>query len=192
MNRTMRLLAATAVATAVLALSACTSSSHSNSANCDFHFTSANKSGSTIAVAKRKTCEITGNLINGGNYSLAQDKGKVVVLNFWAAWCAPCQVETPQFDLMYRQNKGKGVDFVGIDTKDIKSNAESFIKDHDITFPIVYDEPGEAALALGNLPVQGMPFSVVIDKQSRVAGVYIGRQSPADLQPVLNTLLAET
>lgn len=188
----MKLLAATAISTAVLALSACTNSTQSNSASCDFHFTSANKSGTTIAEAKRKTCEVTGNLIDGGTYSLAQDKGKVVVLNFWAAWCAPCQVETPQFDLMYRQNKAKGVDFVGIDTKDIKSNAKSFIADHDITFPIVYDEPGETALALGNLPVQGMPFSVVIDKQSRVAGVYIGRQSPADLQPVLNALLTET
>ena len=186
-----KLLAACAVVAAVLTLPACTSSS-AHSASCDFHFTSANKSGTTIAADKRKTCEITGDLINGGTYSLAQDAGKVVVLNFWAAWCAPCQVETPQFDSMYRQNKSKGVNFVGIDTKDIKSNAESFIKDHDITFPIVYDEPGETALALGNLPVQGMPFSVVIDKQRRVAGVYIGRQSPADLQPVLTALLAES
>ena len=177
---------------ALFAVSACTGSDAvDQNAGGNYRFHVGNPSGRTIAAADRKkAADFSGSLLAGGKYALTQDAGKVVVLNFWASWCGPCQVETPQFDLLHRKNK-VGVAFVGIDTKDIRGAAESFVSDHDITFPIVYDEPGEIALRLGNLPVMGLPLTVLIDKQRRVAAVYVGPQSPKDLQPVLTRLVAE-
>jgi thiol-disulfide isomerase/thioredoxin len=188
----MKFLAACSVA-ALLAVSACTGSGAvDQTAGGEFRFNVANASGHTIATADRKKVhDFTGTLLSGGNYDLTHDAGKVVVLNFWASWCGPCQVETPQFDVLYRKNRASGVDFVGIDTKDIKSAAQSFVSDNKITFPIVYDEPGEVALRLGNLPAQSLPFTVLVDKQQRVAAVYVGPQSAKDLQPVLDRLVGE-
>ena len=141
---------------------------------------------------RKKAGSFTGELLDGGKTSLAAAKGKIVVVNFWAAWCAPCRTETPQFDLLYRKIKSKGVDFIGIDTKDVKGNARAFVKENDISYPIVYDEQGETALRLGNIPQAALPFTVLIDKQGKVAGVYVIRLSTIDLQRSLDTLLAES
>lgn len=92
---------------------------------------------------------------------------------------------------MYRQNLSKAVTFVGVDIKDDRSSAKSFVHDYKITYPIVYDEPGRAALALGDLPTAGLPMTVLLDKQHRVAAVYSGKLTEADLQPVLDRLVQE-
>ena len=151
--------------------------------------------GKTIAVAdRRQVGDVTGKLMAGGPFTLASQKGKVVVLNFWASWCAPCQNEAPGLDDVYRQNKAKGVTIVGLDVKDFnKDNANSFITDKKISYPNVYDPTASSALQLGKVPLSiGLPWTVVIDKQQRVAAVYTGQVLPKDLQPVLDTLTAES
>lgn len=185
-RRSLRLLAAV-ILSGTLALSACSSSS----GGVDYHFTSKTTVGTVIPEGKRKPAQdVSGELISGGKTSLAASKGKVTLLNFWASWCGPCKVETPQLDSLYRQMKGKGVDFIGFDTKDDKDAAKSFITQNDITFPVVYDQQGKVQLTLGNIPGI-LPFTVLIDKQGRVAAVYISKLAPKDLQGPLSTLLAE-
>jgi peroxiredoxin len=188
-----RILAATALA--ALLLVGCTGKDAvDQGAAGQFRFVSGTNVGKTIAPSDRKPAgDFTGKLLNGGQLSLKQDAGKVVVINFWATWCGPCTTETPQFDLVYRANKAKGVNFIGIDTKETSTDAaKAFVKDNDITFPIVSDELGETAVALGKIPALALPFTVVIDKQQRVAGVYLKPLAPKDLQPVLDKLLAES
>jgi peroxiredoxin len=150
--------------------------------------------GRVIAVAKRKQAgPVTGGLIGGGAYQLGQDRGKVVVLNFFASWCAPCQTETPQFDSIYRNRKAAGVQFVGLDVKDpSKSGVQAWLQAKDVTFPVVYDEPGKTAIQLGDVPLVGLPATVLIDKQGRVAAVYTQEVFVKDLEPVLNQLVSET
>jgi thiol-disulfide isomerase/thioredoxin len=176
----------------LLALAACTGSDAvDQGAKSTFTFKSGTSLGKLYPKAERqRSSTFTGNLLDGGKFDLASTRGKVVVLNFWASWCGPCKTETPQFDLLYRQLKAKGVDFVGIDTKDVKSNAKSFIKNNDISFPIVFDEPGETALRLGNLPATALPFTVLLDQQGKVAAVYVIRLSAKDLQTAIDKLLA--
>ena len=185
-----RAVVALTLAASVLALSSCVNSPR-NTDRC-YQFTSATAVGEVVAGGNRHlTCGFSGSLLNGGSFTLSHDTGKVVVVNFWAYWCGPCKVETPQFDLMYRANKAKGVDFVGIDTKDSRDQAMPFVKNNDITYPIVFDEPGRTALALGKIPATALPFTVLVDKHQRIAAVYLSRLTPKDLQPVLDRLTAE-
>jgi peroxiredoxin len=179
---------ALALFTALFAVSACTSAGGSDT----FRFTSATPLGSVIPAADRKPAgTFTGTLIDGGTVGLADLRGKVAVLNFWASWCAPCRIESPQLDLVYRQMKSHGVEFLGVDTKDAKGNARSFVRDFHISYPIVYDEQGEIAVRLGNLPARGLPFTVLIDKDGDVAAVYVGELTAKDLQGPLRNLRAE-
>lgn len=177
-----------ALLTALLAVSACTSTG----SNGGYRFTSATALGKLIPAADRKPAgTFTGDLIDGGTVGTTDLRGKVAVLNFWASWCAPCRIESPQLDIVYRRMKNKGVDFIGIDTKDAKSNARSFVHDFDISYPIVFDENGEIAIRLGNLPARGLPFSVLLDKSGKVAAVYVGELTAKDLQGPLDSLNAE-
>jgi peroxiredoxin len=182
-----------ALCAALLTVSACTGSDAvDQSGGSTFKFHGATKLGDLYPQGKRKpAADFDGKLLDGGTFSLASTKGKVVVLNFWGSWCPPCRTELPQFDLLYRKTKAQGVSFVGIDTKDVRGNAETFVRNNDITFPSVYDEPGEVAVRLGNLPAVSLPFTVVVDQQGRVAAVYVQRMSYDDLKSAIDKLLAE-
>ena len=178
---------------AVLALAGCAGKDAvDQSGNNTFEFHSGTPLGQLYSMADRKQAgSFTGTLLDGGTTSLATTRGKVVVINFWAAWCTPCKSETPQFDLVYRKMKSRGVNFIGVDTKDIKSNAQAFVRDYHISYPIIYDEQGETALRLGDLPAAALPFTVLIDRLGRVAAVYIERLSAKDLTSALDKLLTE-
>ena len=191
MNR--RLLPAFVLAGA-LALAGCTGKDAvDQNAGGQFRFVSSTQLGKTYAPADRKKPgDFTADKLDGGTMKLSQTAGKVVVLNFWATWCGPCTTETPQFDNVYRKYKSKNVAFVGIDTKDTRSKAQAFVQDNDITYPMVFDEQGEVAVRLGKIPALGLPFTVLLDRQGRVAAVYLKQLAPKDLEPVLDKLLAES
>ena len=187
-----RALALVAVAATVLV--GCTGKNAvDQSAGSQFRFVTGTGFGKTYPVPDRKpTGGFTADLLDGGTLALSQDAGKVVVINFWATWCGPCTVETPQFDGLYRANHANGVAFIGVDTKDIRNKAQAFVKDNQITYPIVFDEQGQTAIALGKIPSLSLPFTVLVDKHQRIAAVYLSRLSAKDLQPVLNQLVAES
>lgn len=180
-----------------LTLTACTSSATSAVdplAGIQFRFVNATTQGEVIAAAERKAAgPVGGPLLSGsGTYRLSQDAGKVVVINLWATWCNPCVVETPEFNTVYGELKAQGVNFVGFAVKNAPiSKPQEFVKTHAIDFPMVYDEPAKVALQLGNLPVQGLPLTVLIDRRGRVAAVYVGLVQPSRLKPAIAALVAE-
>ena len=163
------------------------------SAGGQYRYVGATPKGKTIAAAKRKQAgPATGTLLGGGGWKLSALRGDVVVVNYWATWCAPCRVETPNLQKVYTAWKPKGVTFVGIDVKEAnRSPVRAFVKDNAVTYPIVFDEGAKTALQIGHLPLQGLPNTVIIDKQGRVAAVYVGNVLPADLEPVLASLTTE-
>jgi thiol-disulfide isomerase/thioredoxin len=178
-----------ALLTALLAVSGCSSAHDSHGT---YVFTDPTEPGTVIPPADRlPPGTFTGDLLDGGTIGTDDLKGKVSLLNFWASWCGPCRIESPQLDLLYRELKSTGVEFVGVDTKDARSNAQSFVHDFKITYPIVFDEQGEIAIRLGDLPARGLPFSVLLDKAGKVAAVYVGLVTPKDLQGPLDSLTAE-
>ena len=182
-----------ALAALALALTACSGGSDAvdSTAGGQFHYVGATPRGTTIAVDKRKPAgPVHGQLLDSKTqFSLAAAKGKVVVLNFWNTDCAVCVVESPQLDKIYRRMKSKGIDFVGLDVADVsQGQAKSFVTDNDISYPIVYDQTSHTALELGKFPLVGLPDTIVIDRQGRVAAVYIGVVAQGDLDPVLAEL----
>ena len=186
-----------ALAAVALTATACTASKDAVDPvpNSEFRFTDATDKGSVIPVADReKPGDVSGELLDGnGTYTLGQDAGKVVVVNLWGSWCGPCQVETPQFEQVYLDTKAEGVEFVGFAIKDDRSKAQAFVEDNQITYPMVFDQATKVALQLGGLKVQaGMPQTVIVDKQGRVAASYVGIVKPTDLKAAIVTLVAES
>lgn len=181
---------AASVVAATLALSSCSSSGNS----ADYHFTGAQQVGTLIPVADRKPVpDFGGALLSGGKYDLSHYAGKAVVVNFWGTWCPPCVVETPQLETVYQRYRNKDVSFVGVDIKEGSRDApRSFVADHHIDYPMIYDETGETALRMGNIRVQATPFTVLLDEKHRVAGVYTAPLTPKDLEPMLDKLTSRS
>src|SRR5690348_16471833 len=93
--------------------------------------------------------------------ALSNFKGKPVVLNFWASWCDPCKEEAPLLEKSWKQaqTQGKDVVFLGIDYQDSNNNGLNFLKQYSITYPIVLDENGSAAMKYG---VTALPQTIFI------------------------------
>jgi thiol-disulfide isomerase/thioredoxin len=182
----------------LLLLAACTAGTDAvdQSAGGQYRFIGATPNGKTIPAASRKTAgNVSGELLSGGNFDLAAQQGKIVVRNFCASYCGPRRTESPNFDTIYRSMKGDGVEFVGLDVKEVGRDApNAFVHDFKITYPSVWDPKAKTALQLGKLPVStaGLPWTAIVDRQQRVAAVYVGEVLPADVKPALTSLLAES
>jgi peroxiredoxin len=113
------------------------------------------------------------------------------VLNFWGSWCAPCRVESPQFQQVYAEVRDQGVQFLGVNVKDTDQLARAFEDSFGIEFPSLDDPRGEVALAFRDYPANAIPSTIVLDAQGRVAAVYTGAVEQDDLRAVLDSLMAE-
>lgn len=177
---------------AALMLGACTGGSTPPEQQGEFRYVSATPKGQVIPEQDRKPAgAVETTLLDGSAFSLSDEAGKVVFINFWGSWCAPCVSEAPLLESIYQQNQPNGVQFLGIAVKDDKDATAAFVEDHGISYPIVFDYNAKSALQIGNIPMKGLPASVVIDKQGRVAGVFLGSMLAGDINPVLSALIAE-
>jgi cytochrome c biogenesis protein CcmG, thiol:disulfide interchange protein DsbE len=100
-----------------------------------------------------------------GQVSSSDLLGRPVVLNFWASWCAPCREEAPLLERAWREYRGHGVSFLGVNIKDAESHARRFVEEFDITYPVVRDTELDLA---GDLGVYGLPETFFIDDEWRL------------------------
>jgi peroxiredoxin len=143
---------------------------------------------------RKKIPDIQGESLmeQGKQLKISDYEGKVVVLNIWGAWCPPCRVEAPQLQKVWKAYEDKGVQVLGIDVRDDdRSFPEDFMRDTGLTYPSIYDPPQRALLALQGYPRAAVPSTIVLDKQHRVAAVYLRDLLASDLTPRLDRLLAE-
>jgi thiol-disulfide isomerase/thioredoxin len=122
-------------------------------------------------------------LDGGARVTLAQHAGRPVVLNFWASWCAPCQKETPELVAFAKSHPG--VDVVGIAVTDKPSDSRSFAAKKGVTYPIGVDRDGGTAADFG---VTGLPVTVLVDPQGRVADTIFGPVTGAELEGLTSRL----
>ncbi|OBF29031.1 alkyl hydroperoxide reductase [Mycobacterium sp. ACS1612] len=125
--------------------------------------------------------------------SLDDFAGKVVVVNVWGQWCGPCRTEITQLQKVYDATRAKGVAFLGIDVRDNNRDAaQDFILDRKVTFPSIYDPPMRSMIAFGGkYPTTVIPSTVVLDRQHRVAAVFLRELLAEDLQPLVERLAGE-
>lgn len=110
--------------------------------------------------------------MNGGKVSLADHKGKVVFLNYWATWCPPCREEMPAMERLYQKLKSKGLVVLAI-SLDQQGEAvvKSFVADYKVTYPIGLDPKMELAQKYG---IRALPSTFLIDKKGQLAAMAIG------------------
>ncbi len=110
-------------------------------------------------------------LDGGGAASLADYRGKVVVLNFWASWCGPCKEESPLLQRWHERLSKRGGLVLGVDVQDISDDARDFVDEFNLTYPMLRDGPGDLRDDFG---IIGLPESFVIDRRGRIAAVVRG------------------
>jgi peroxiredoxin len=101
----------------------------------------------------------------GTQVSLADLKGQVVMINFWASWCGPCRQEFPALDQIYAKYKPMGFTLVAINVESEKADAERFLEKTPASFPILFDPDNKVS---GSYGVSAMPTTVLVDRQGRV------------------------
>jgi len=106
----------------------------------------------------------------GENVRLAEQRGQVVMLNFWASWCGPCRQEMPLLDAMYKRYSSAGFQFYGVNVEEDNTDAKKLLKELGVSFPVLFDPESKASKLYG---VDAMPTTVVIDKKGQIR--YVNR-----------------
>jgi thiol-disulfide isomerase/thioredoxin len=142
---------------------------------------------SVKAADRKQPGEVSGRTLDGEQVSLSDFRGKVVVVNVWGSWCGPCRAEAPMLARASRDLAGKGVVFLGIDSRDpSKDAAKAFVRRFDIPYASLYDQQGATLLAFrGTLTPNSVPSTVVVDPQGRVAGSVLGNLSRTTLDDLV-------
>lgn len=140
------------------------------------------------AAAERKPpVVLTGEMYNGTVVDSRDWAGKVIVLNFWYAACAPCRLEAPRLEALWNEFKPQNVLFYGVNDRDEEPAATAFERNFGITYPSMQDKDGGILLAMTQyVPPQAVPSTLVLDKQGKVAARILGL---AD-QSILKSLIA--
>lgn len=108
---------------------------------------------------------------SGDTVSLAQLKGKVVMLNFWASWCGPCRQEMPLLDQMHKRYSALGFTLVGVNVDANSKDAEDWLSKTPVSFPVLFDRESKVSKLYD---VSAMPSTVFIDRQGNVRYLHRG------------------
>ena len=127
--------------------------------------------------------------LGGEPVSLEANRGKVVVVNFWASWCYPaCYEEAPVLERSWKAYRDRGVVVLGVDIQDKSEAAKKFIADFGLTFPNAMDTSGKVSVDYG---VYGVPETFFIDRAGNVRAKHVGAVTDAIFSREVDRLLAE-
>lgn len=121
--------------------------------------------------------EFTLTTFEGGEVSTADLLGKVVVINFWASWCKPCEQEALELELAYQLYKNQGVEFLGVDYADTENEALAYLDRFDITYP---NGPDLRTFISQSYRMRGVPETFIIGPDGRISAVQIGPYTSLD------------
>jgi len=131
---------------------------------------------------KRQKADFTLKDLQGKEWTLSQLRGKVVLVNFWATWCAPCRKEMPDLNALYAKFKEKGLVILAISDEN-PAKVQPFIAEHNYSFPILLD-PGDKVTKL--MAVEGIPRSFVYDREGKLVAQAIDMRTRGQLLEMLS------
>jgi peroxiredoxin len=125
--------------------------------------------------------------LKGNQITLSSYRGKLVLLNFWATWCAPCLVEIPKFVAWQRTYGAAGLEIVGVSMDDSATPVKRAYEKYHFNYPVVM---GDAQLGERFGGVLGLPLSYLIDPQGRIVARYQGELNLKELEAQIKSLLS--
>ena len=120
----------------------------------------------------------------GQDVSLAQYKGQVVMINFWASWCGPCRQEMPLLESIYKKYNKMGFTMLGVNVEPDSNAANEWLKATPVSFPILYDRDSKVSKLYD---VAGMPSTVIIDRTGKLRVLHRGYK-PGDENEYLDSI----
>ncbi|MFF9088973.1 TlpA family protein disulfide reductase [Streptomyces sp. NPDC014991] len=193
-TRSRAVLLSAVAAVAALTVSACGKGGISGGGG-DTNFVTGHDGIDTVPAGKRAAVpDLSGKTVDGKSLDVDDYRGKVVVLNVWGSWCGPCREEGKYFAKVSKQYEGKGVQFVGINTRDASTiPALAFEKARGITYPSLYDPTGRLMLRFkkGTLNPQLVPSTLIIDRHGRIAARALEALDDTTLLKMVEPVLAE-
>ena len=147
------------------------------------------QSGHIVPVESRKAMPaLVMERLDGGEWRLEDHLGQVVLINYWATWCGPCQEETPGLVRLARELGPKGLAVVGVSMDEgDRKKVRDFVERFQVNYPVVFPE---AMSQLGSGMV-GLPTTILVDRNGRVAKTYVGAVRRADFEADVNAVLRE-
>src|SRR5262249_59069807 len=124
--------------------------------------------------------------LDGPPVTLAKLRGQIVVINFWASWCAECKVEQAALDQTWQQFQDSGVVVIGVNFEDETAAARGYVRTADVTYPVVEDTDSSTALAYG---LRGVPETFIVNRSGRVVNRIIGPVEATALTSEINSTL---
>lgn len=119
----------------------------------------------SISVVADEAPDFTLLTNSGENLRLSEQRGNVVMLNFWASWCGPCRQEMPLLDAMSQRYSAAGFVLLGVDVEEDNTDAKKIVKNLNITYPILFDTENKVSKLYS---VETMPTTVMIDKKGQI------------------------
>lgn len=136
--------------------------------------------------------DFTLDLLTGGQTTLSDLRGQVVMVNLWASWCLPCREEMPAIENVYQEYKLKGLEVLAVNTtyQDRETEVTDFVKQFGLTFPILLDKTGAVS---NRYQLRGLPSTYFVDRKGVIRSLVVGGpMSEALIRSKIQDLLEET
>lgn len=138
------------------------------------------------AEANEQAPNFTAPALDGSTLTLADYRGKTVILNFWASWCPPCRAEMPGLYQYYREHQDEGLVMIAVNVGESRDIAEAFIQENGFDFPVALDPYSEVADQFG---ISSLPVTVVIGQDGEIKYQHLGLITRDVLDPQVRPLL---
>ncbi len=132
--------------------------------------------------------DLTLETMKGGSIDLADQEGRVLLVNFWATWCAPCREEIPDLNALQAELGGEGLRVIGVALdRQGREKVEPFAEKLSIEYPVVIDAEGTAESEFG--PIPGLPTTIVVGPDGQITKRVVGIFPVDEMKPTIKEML---